>query len=97
MENAKLSENFMEDELVASILKLQVSQPADYDWKEDYATALEEKYEKNDDVDDFEDALQIECAKEFNADYVVTRDLPGFSGSGIETISPIDFIKIFSK
>jgi predicted nucleic acid-binding protein len=50
---------------------------------------------KNDDVDDFEDALQIECAKEFNADYIVTRDLTGFSSSGIETISPIDFINKF--
>jgi predicted nucleic acid-binding protein len=48
-----------------------------------------------DDVDDFEDALQIECAKEFNADYVITRDLLGFSSSGIEVISPIDFIKTF--
>ena len=45
MENSKLLETFMEDELVASILKLQVSQPANYDWKEDYAKALEEKYE----------------------------------------------------
>jgi hypothetical protein len=45
MENPKLPENFMEDELVSSILKLQVSQPANYDWKEDYARALEEKYE----------------------------------------------------
>jgi predicted nucleic acid-binding protein len=52
---------------------------------------------KNDDVDDFEDALQIECAKEFNADYIVTRDLPGFSNSGIEAISPIDFINRFSE
>jgi hypothetical protein len=45
MEEAKLPKNFMEDELVASILKLQISQPADYNWKEDYAMALEEKYE----------------------------------------------------
>ena len=51
---------------------------------------------KNDEIDDFEDALQIECAKEFNADYIVTRDLPGFSSSGIEVLLPIDFIKMFN-
>jgi hypothetical protein len=45
MESSKSPENFMEDELVASILKLQVSQPANYDWKEDYTRALEEKYD----------------------------------------------------
>jgi hypothetical protein len=43
MESPRLPKNLMEDKLVASILKLQVSQPADYDWKEDYAKALEEK------------------------------------------------------
>jgi hypothetical protein len=45
MESSGLPKNLMEDKLVASILRLQVSQPPDYDWKEDYARALEEKYE----------------------------------------------------
>jgi hypothetical protein len=45
MKKNKPSKNIMEDELVASILRLQVSQPDGYDWKEDYAKALEEKYE----------------------------------------------------
>jgi hypothetical protein len=45
MESSRLPKNLMEDKLVASILRLQVSQPPDYDWKEDYAKALEEKYE----------------------------------------------------
>ena len=52
---------------------------------------------KNDEIDDFEDALQIECAKEFNADYIVTRNLPDFSDSGIEALSPTDFIKKFEE
>lgn len=52
---------------------------------------------KNDEIDDFEDALQIECAKEFNADYIVTRNIPDFSGSGIEALSPTDFIKKFEE
>jgi predicted nucleic acid-binding protein len=50
---------------------------------------------KNEDIDDFEDALQIECAKEFNADYIITRNISDFSNSGIEAILPIDFIKMF--
>jgi predicted nucleic acid-binding protein len=50
---------------------------------------------KNENIDDFEDALQIECAKEFNADYIVTRNISDFSSSGIEAILPIDFIKMF--
>jgi hypothetical protein len=45
MEKAKPSRNIMEDELVASILRLHVLHPDGYDWKKDYAKALEEKYE----------------------------------------------------
>jgi len=40
-----LPKNLEEDGLVSTILKLQVSRPESWDWKEDYATALEEKYE----------------------------------------------------
>ena len=47
---------------------------------------------KNDDIGDFEDALQLECAREFNADYIVTRDPEHFKKSEIETISPAEFI-----
>jgi len=52
---------------------------------------------KNDNIDDFEDALQLECAKEFNADYIVTRDLPGFANREITVISPDEFIKKFDR
>lgn len=48
---------------------------------------------KNNEIDDFEDALQLECAKEFNADYIITRDKNGFKGTKIETLSPNEFIK----
>jgi predicted nucleic acid-binding protein len=44
---------------------------------------------------DFEDCLQMECAKRVNADYIVTRDLPDFSNSNIAAISPMDFINKF--
>jgi hypothetical protein len=40
-----LPENLKKDGLVAAILRLQVSRPKNWDWKEDYAAALEEKYE----------------------------------------------------
>jgi predicted nucleic acid-binding protein len=50
---------------------------------------------KNNEIDDFEDALQLECAYEFNADCIVTRDLHGFSTSKIETLTPADFVERF--
>jgi len=49
---------------------------------------------KNENLEDFEDALQLECAKEFNADYIVTRDLT-FTNEEIAIISPKDFIEKF--
>ena len=48
---------------------------------------------QNDAIDDFEDALQLECAKEFNADFIVTRDPEHFIKSEIETISPSEFVE----
>ena len=48
---------------------------------------------KNQKIGDFEDALQLECAREFNAEYIVTRDPKHFKGSEIETISPAEFVK----
>jgi len=48
---------------------------------------------KNDAIGDFEDALQLECAREFNADFIVTRDPDNFAGSEIETIPPREFVE----
>ena len=50
---------------------------------------------KNDEIDDFEDALQLECAREFNADFIVSRDVAGFTNTDIEVITPKEFIKRF--
>jgi predicted nucleic acid-binding protein len=52
---------------------------------------------KNSEIDDFEDALQLECALEFNADCIVTRDAKGFTGSTIEIILPEDFVARFGE
>ena len=51
---------------------------------------------KNETIDDFEDALQLECAKEFNADYIVTRDRNAFKEADIEMLSPKEFIQKFN-
>jgi predicted nucleic acid-binding protein len=46
------------------------------------------------DFSDFEDCLQIECAKQVNADHIITRDLTDFSDSPIPAILPDSFLKI---
>ena len=47
----------------------------------------------NEDFDDLEDRLQVECARMVNADYVVTRDITDFSASPIPAILPEDLLK----
>jgi len=48
------------------------------------------------DFSDFEDCLQIECAKQVNANYIITRDLTDFSDSHIQAILPDSFLKVCS-
>jgi len=48
----------------------------------------------NEDFSDFEDCLQMECAKRMNADYIVTRDLADFANSLVPAILPDDFLKV---
>lgn len=47
----------------------------------------------NEDFKDFEDCLQMECAKSFGADCIVSRNVADFSNSEVECISPGDFCK----
>ena len=49
---------------------------------------------KNHDFKNFEDCLQDECASEFNADYIVTRNVGDYKNSKIKVIEPIDFLKL---
>lgn len=44
---------------------------------------------------DFEDCLQVECAKAVEADYIITRDKNDFQKSEIEAITPEEFCKMF--
>lgn len=47
----------------------------------------------NEDFDDLEDRLQVECARMVNADYIVTRDIADFSTSPIPAILPEVFLR----
>jgi predicted nucleic acid-binding protein len=40
---------------------------------------------------DFEDALQMWCAKKIGADVLITRDVEGFAGTDIKVASPNEF------
>lgn len=43
-------------------------------------------------TDDFEDALQIQCAVESDCDYFVTRDLELFKGSPVPAVLPHELV-----
>ena len=47
----------------------------------------------NADFKDFEDCLQMECAKEFGAEYIVTRNVSDFENSSINAVEPLDFLE----
>jgi predicted nucleic acid-binding protein len=47
----------------------------------------------NEEFDDIEDRLQVECAQMVNADYIVTRNITDFSASPIPAIFPEDLLK----
>lgn len=51
----------------------------------------------NADFKDFEDCLQMECAKSFHADYIVSRNVSDFVSSGIECILPSQFCEIMES
>ena len=48
----------------------------------------------NEDFTDFEDCLQMECAKSYGADYIVTRNVADYSVSEIKAIEPKDYLKL---
>lgn len=52
---------------------------------------------ENDKFDDLEDCLQMECAVEVGADYIITRNPSDFVNSEIAIIEPSDFLKIIEK
>ena len=49
----------------------------------------------NENFKDFEDCLQVECAAEVNADYIITRNKIDFAGSEIPILTPAEFCNLF--
>ena len=46
----------------------------------------------NEDFSDFEDCLQMECAKNYGAEYIVTRNVADYSASDIKAILPGEYL-----
>ena len=44
--------------------------------------------------DDFEDCLQMECAKSYGAGYIVTRNIDDYKVSEIKAILPKDYLEM---
>lgn len=49
---------------------------------------------QNEDFSDFEDCLQMECAKSYGAGYIVTRNIDDYKISEIEAILPKDYLRL---
>ncbi|HUT04565.1 MAG TPA: aminotransferase class I/II-fold pyridoxal phosphate-dependent enzyme [bacterium] len=47
--------------------------------------------------DNFEDGLQMAAARQFNLDYIVTRNVRHFERSPVPAVTPDEFIEIFKK
>jgi predicted nucleic acid-binding protein len=47
----------------------------------------------NADIADVEDGLQAECAKNVNADYIITRNIGDYGKSAVPAILPEDLLK----
>lgn len=50
---------------------------------------------ENEDFSDFEDCLQMECAKSFGAEYIVTRNVSDYLASEVKAIEPGEFLKMY--
>ena len=47
---------------------------------------------ENENFSDFEDCLQMECAKNYGAEYIVTRNVSDYSVSDIKAILPSEYL-----
>ncbi len=48
----------------------------------------------NEDFSDFEDCLQMECAKSYEADYIVTRNTSDYATSEVRAITPKEYLEM---
>lgn len=49
---------------------------------------------QNEDFADFEDCLQMECAKAYGAEYIVTRNIVDYKTSEVEAVLPKDYLRL---
>ncbi len=49
---------------------------------------------QNENFSDFEDCLQMECARAYNAEYIITRNLTDYTASEVKAILPKDFLRL---
>jgi predicted nucleic acid-binding protein len=52
---------------------------------------------ENENFSDFEDCIQMECAKEFGAEYIVTRNIDDYKTSEIPAITPKECLEVLEK
>lgn len=45
-------------------------------------------------MSDFEDALQVNCAKRYHIDYIITRNVKDFKLSPVKAIEPSEFFMV---
>ena len=43
---------------------------------------------------DFDDCLQMECARAYGAEYIVTRNINDYKMSDVKAILPKDYLKL---
>jgi predicted nucleic acid-binding protein len=48
----------------------------------------------NDMFDDFEDALQEECARALGVDFIITRNIKDYGTSAFRVVSPAEFVEV---
>ena len=49
---------------------------------------------QNEDYSDFEDCLQMECAKSYGAEYIVKRNVSDYKTSEVPAVLPKDYLRI---
>ena len=52
---------------------------------------------ENEIFSDFEDCLQVECAKAYGSEYIVTRNVSDYAVSEIKAIEPKDYLNLKQK
>lgn len=49
---------------------------------------------QNEDFSDFEDCIQMECAKAYRAEYIVTRNIDDYKSSEVKGILPNEYLTV---